>query len=556
MSAIAAGALLTAMAGPAFAADKSQPKVDDKKTAQAQKDADKKAAEQAKKDAKKAAGDAKKGDGGASPSSSDASGPTSDAPAQGGEASAASAGDKATAGSTTSPTDKSTKSNTKTNKTNNKTNGTATTCGENSFLGTQFPAAGTELHAGDAIGAVYHDETPLNDKTVIFQIDGAPVAKIDLAAATVPKGDKFATRISTVIPKNLDTGDHTAYLKAEDTDQNKAGGDCGEATWTFTVKAPDVDLSVTKAADRPAVKVGETINYTMVVKNNGPDADTNVTMVDNLPKGVQFVSVSPQSCSGNDLQVSCAFGDMAAGASQTVTVTIHAPSTAGTITNKVEVTGDAKEKNMANNHAEATVDVSTPETPTTTPPTTPGNPQVDLAVVKVGDPGSVLVNGHVVYTITAINNGPDTATGVKVTDTLPAGVRVNSIKSSLGSCKLSGLTITCSLGTLAKNAHATIIVDTNAPATAGEIVNHAHIQGNEPDSNLANNDDQAVTEVSQVLAAVVTPASTPVAAVAVAAPKSPLPFTGSESELLAMLGTGIMISGLGFGLYGRRRRTA
>ena len=171
------------------------------------------------------------------------------------------------------------------------------------------------------------------------------------------------------------------------------------------------------------------------------------------------------------------------------------------------------------------------------------------------------MNGALVYTLHVVNNGPDTATNVLLTDTLPAGMTVSAITPSLGSCSRTDLVIACSLGTMVKGASATITVATKAPATAGEIVNRVHVAGFEPETNLANNDDQVATPVSKVLALSVNaparPAAVSPAAVVApaAAPKGPLPFTGANSRLLAMLGVGLSIMAAGLLLAGRRNAT-
>ena len=46
----------------------------------------------------------------------------------------------------------------------------------------------------------------------------------------------------------------------------------------------------------------------------------------------------------------------------------------------------------------------------------------DLQVLKTDSPDPVLVGNNVLYTVTVENNGPDDATGVILTDTLPADV--------------------------------------------------------------------------------------------------------------------------------------
>ena len=57
---------------------------------------------------------------------------------------------------------------------------------------------------------------------------------------------------------------------------------------------------------------------------------------------------------------------------------------------------------------------------------------VDLAVVKTVDDPSPNEGGTIVYTVALSNNGPDTATGVTVTDLLPAGVTFVSSTQTQG----------------------------------------------------------------------------------------------------------------------------
>ena len=116
--------------------------------------------------------------------------------------------------------------------------GTAGTagCSEDSFLGSATPAAGTAVGPGSTIGATYSDEKVLNTTTLppTLTLTG-PTGTVSLplsytAAKTV--------KLSAVLP-TLDQGTYTATLTAWDSDQNKAGGDCGVASWTFTVNGPN-----------------------------------------------------------------------------------------------------------------------------------------------------------------------------------------------------------------------------------------------------------------------------------------------------------------------------
>ena len=77
------------------------------------------------------------------------------------------------------------------------------------------------------------------------------------------------------------------------------------------------------------------------------------------------------------------------------------------------------------------------------------DPAADLSLTSTDSPDPVLAGELVVYTLTAQNAGPDDATGVELTDTLPAGVTFDSATPSQGTCSESSGTVTCALGTIA-----------------------------------------------------------------------------------------------------------
>ena len=62
----------------------------------------------------------------------------------------------------------------------------------------------------------------------------------------------------------------------------------------------------------------------------------------------------------------------------------------------------------------------------------------DLAVTKTGLPDPVLVGSNLTYTVTVTNNGPNNASNVMVTDTLPANVTFVSATPSQGTCAQIG----------------------------------------------------------------------------------------------------------------------
>ena len=110
--------------------------------------------------------------------------------------------------------------------------------------------------------------------------------------------------------------------------------------------------------------------------------------------------------------------------------------------------------------------------------------QADLSVTKTDNVDPAYVGDNVTYTITVTNNGPDAATNVTVTDSLP-GAGATFVSASAG-CSVSLGTVTCLIGGLASGASATVTVMVNATA-AGTLIDKASASGSEADPNGANN---------------------------------------------------------------------
>jgi uncharacterized repeat protein (TIGR01451 family) len=115
--------------------------------------------------------------------------------------------------------------------------------------------------------------------------------------------------------------------------------------------------------------------------------------------------------------------------------------------------------------------------------------QADVGVT-VNPGGAVPFGSNLTYTITVTNNGPTTATGVTLTDTLAGGLVLVSATPSQGSCAGAG-PINCPLGTLAGGASATVTVVASA-AASGSYANTATVTATQPDLNTGNNSYTAV----------------------------------------------------------------
>lgn len=123
----------------------------------------------------------------------------------------------------------------------------------------------------------------------------------------------------------------------------------------------------------------------------------------------------------------------------------------------------------------------------------------DLKITKTDSPDPVNVGATLTYTIQAENLGPNPATGVTVTDTLPKRVDFVSATSTLGSCAAQAQKVTCTLGSMpaptVNYGPAPTITIAVVPRQPGTITNTARIKGDQKDKGAGNNSASATTRV-------------------------------------------------------------
>ena len=237
------------------------------------------------------------------------------------------------------------------------------------------------------------------------------------------------------------------------------------------------DLVVSKSASDPAPPEGTTVTFTVTVTNNGPDTASGVEIADNLPLGVTFVTANPTlgSYTGGVWTV----GTLADGASAALDlmVSVNSGTAGNTITNTATITAsDQTDPDPANDVASATI-IPVPPLP---------GPAADLIVSKTVDIPNPAEGASVTFTVTVINNGPDAASGVEITDNLPVGVTLVVANPSQGSYTGGVWTV----GTLADGASAALDLTVSVDAgTAGNtITNTATINASDQtDPDPANN---------------------------------------------------------------------
>lgn len=150
-----------------------------------------------------------------------------------------------------------------------------------------------------------------------------------------------------------------------------------------------------------------------------------------------MLGATPPPASANEPVVRFDFGDQV-GQTAPITVTFR-PTTAGARSASLVIAGD-----VAN---------SPPAVPLTGTGVAAPPPQADLGVSIGATPNPVRTGTTLTFTITVGNFGPSTATGVVLTEQLPAESKFVSYMKSNGSCTAPAPgetgTLTCQLGSLA-----------------------------------------------------------------------------------------------------------
>jgi uncharacterized repeat protein (TIGR01451 family) len=134
-----------------------------------------------------------------------------------------------------------------------------------------------------------------------------------------------------------------------------------------------------------------------------------------------------------------------------------------------------------------------------------------VAVIKHASPDPVRVGDDLTYTVTVVNCGPGPATGVMLTDTLPADVTVMSASSTQGTCPRPGGVedrVTCDIGTVAEEDRVTVTIVVR-PSEAGPLTNSATVRANEPDADPSDNTDTVTTRALTLADLSVTKTATP-----------------------------------------------
>ena len=241
-------------------------------------------------------------------------------------------------------------------------------------------------------------------------------------------------------------------------------------------------LVITKTANPVGpVSAGTNIGFDLEVKNNGPGAASGVTVTDTLPAGFSWTENSGSCAIGDgalgEKILTCTVGDLADDATFTVTVTTPTDAAdCAVVSNRAWA--DAGNDDPVSDDASVTILCP------------------DLAITKTPNPvGPVTVGNNIGFVIEVKNNGPGAASGVTVTDTLPAGFSwtENSGSCAIGDGALGEKILSCTVATLADDATFTVTVTT--PTVAANCAVISNVAWADATNDDPVSDDGSVTVV-------------------------------------------------------------
>ncbi|WP_407431248.1 right-handed parallel beta-helix repeat-containing protein, partial [Methanobrevibacter sp.] len=311
-------------------------------------------------------------------------------------------------------------------------------------------------------GLVFDERIEYNNARLINQT--VENRKITWYISNIPKGKNATIVIRVNVTKD---GKLTNNLTIDDRLMDNE-----------TVTAvPSADLSINKTVSDSSALNGTDISWTITVKNNGPSKAVNVIANDVIPKGLILVEITRNDGISFENGV-WTIGDMDNDDVRVLIIKTKINATNTTIVNRVNVTSDTYDPNLNNNN----------DTNQTFIP-----PEADIYInKKVSE--SVVRNGTTVYwTITVVNYGPDNATNVRVTDTIPEGlIFIGPVGKYNGTLDYDRV---WTIKELPVNVPYVLTIETKINTTNTTLVNKVDAISDIYDPNLENNNASNQTKV-------------------------------------------------------------
>lgn len=309
-------------------------------------------------------------------------------------------------------------------------------------------------------------------------------------AGSLPVAASSAVSLEVTAPNQATTLNNRASVSSNEPDANGANNADSEST-AITEEPPPpplprADLVVSAQATVGSVLTGQTVTIQVASSNIGPDPATGVTLNGSFSAAFELLSASGNgwTCSTGGQQAQCTRSAIIVGASQDLSIQARVrPGATGPANAEFSIASAVEDPVPGNNSAQVSVNYQ------------PGG--ADLAIVKTDSVDPVAAGAQYSYTLAVSNAGPEAASGVIVSDVLPASLSFVSASGSGFSCNTAGAAVNCTLGAdLAAGASASVVIAVRAPTEGQSISNEGTVTAATSDPNQANNRSTQNTQIN------------------------------------------------------------
>lgn len=311
----------------------------------------------------------------------------------------------------------------------------------------------------------------------------------------------FVVDVDDPLDPSVNDLDNTASVTSIENDLDPSNNSDSDNDSNDSGPVTGIDLSIMKSDGRTDVDAGDTLIYTIIVTNNGPDDATGVEITETVPLNATYndtASISTWDCvDGDPGGTDCvhSLGSLAAGETQQVSfaVDVNGPLDVGvtSIRNNASVDDDGTngpDLNPIDNNDSDTDNIGV---------------QVDgpdLMIIKTDGVVEVEEGDNLIYKLNIFNIGTVSADNVTITETVPDDTVFDLSNSTAGwSCAdgaIEGTVCTLDIGTLAVDTDDTaefaVIVNNSLDLSVSNILNTSSVTDdgvNGPDLDPSNNSD-------------------------------------------------------------------
>lgn len=291
----------------------------------------------------------------------------------------------------------------------------------------------------------------------------------------------------------IDTGDNDACPNNDQRGSIRPADGDEDGTFVCDIGAFELfpgytDLHINNLSAPDEADRGETVSINVEAHNTGIDAVTSVEMDTTISAELSIVEATfainggdPTACAEADGTVTCAIGTMEFDDIAMVNIEATAESIGtATIEAMVSSPDDADETNNSGSASVMILGIA------------------DLQLEASAEQTTVTVGNEMIVNATISNNGPDGATGVRVSSELPLGTAFVSATPDVGTCAASeeGV-LACELGDLAADDTTIAVVLVLTADVASDVQVSMSVGATETDPDVENNTSSVIIRVNE-----------------------------------------------------------